>query len=1008
MGRPTCQNEGLTVKHDAVSQESSIDSMRDFFLVRLRQLTLNKDPRIYRTLCTISETDSGPKAVSSPLRFPEAALLKHSYLKSSNADYIDQVFQRYLENPDSVDESWRYFFEGIEFGYEIAPPVQEPLENGQETSAAVSAGASTDGAAELRVAELILAYRERGHLLAKTNPLKDPPSSLPELELTRYGLSAADLQRTFSAGRLVGLGSAKLADILSVLQQTYCGSIGTEIMHIQNVEARTWLLQRLEGTRNRDKLDSETQKHILKRLTEVEVFERFLHTRYVAAKRFSVEGGDAVMPALDSMIEHGANHGVEEFVIGMAHRGRLNVLHNLFGKKAEAMFTEFEANYKVDYSHGEGDVKYHKGYSTDLTLRTGKRVHLSLGNNPSHLEFINPVIEGMARAKQAMRGDEDRSKVVPILIHGDAAFAGQGVCYETLNLSQLHGYRTGGTMHVVINNQVGFTTSPEEGRSTTYCTDLAKMLDSPILHVNGDDAEAVTWASRVLLEFRQKFKADAFLDIVCYRKYGHNEGDEPSFTQPLLYKKIKTHPSPREVYAAKLVAGQVVTETEAQEIIDRLTAIYMAAQASAKAEAQYEHASTYQSAWKGYRDPKPEDHFLPVSTTVEEARLKDIAEKINTIPKEFHLHPKLQRFFDERLKVVREGTSIDWGTGEALAYASLVAEGHPVRLSGQDAGRGTFTHRQSLLSDFESGERFAPINAVSDGKARYEAWNSHLSETGVMAFEYGYSITDPRALVLWEAQFGDFANGAQVMIDQFIATGESKWQRSNGLVLLLPHGYEGQGPEHSSARLERFLQLSGKFNQIVANYTTPANFFHALRRQVKRDFRRPLVIMTPKSLLRHKDAVSTLADFTQIGYQECIDDPRMQDAATAQKVKRVLLCSGKVYYDLSAERETRKREDIALVRVEQLYPWPGQRLAQILNRYAGAKDLVWVQEEPRNMGAWSFVFNIWMGGFELFQNQVQGRGIRYVGREVCSSPAVGSIKLHQLEQKALLDQAFGE
>ena len=941
-------------------------------------------------------------------------MLKYSYLKSSNADYIDEVFQRYLENPDSVDESWRYFFEGIELGSEIEPQ-ENGHSNGHANGSSNGVAPTTPAAAiapsslpEIRAAELILAYRERGHLLAKSNPVYDPPSSLPELELTRYGFSNADLAKPFQAGRIMGFENTKLADILQILQQAYCGAIGIEVMHISDPEKRKWLFEKIETARPRSATDASVQKIILKRLTETEGFEKFLHTRYVAAKRFSVEGGDNVMTALDAMIEQGANSGAEEFVLGMAHRGRLNVLHNLCGKKAESIFTEFEGNYKVDTSHGEGDVKYHKGYSADLEVRGGKTVHLSLGNNPSHLEFINPVIEGMARAKQRLKKDTERRKVIPIAIHGDAAFAGQGVCYETLNLSQLDGYKTGGTLHIVINNQVGFTTNPNEGRSTPYCTDMAKMLDAPIFHVNGDDPEAVRWASQLLTEFRQKFTTDAFLDLICYRKYGHNEGDEPGFTQPLLYAKLKSHPTPREIYAAKLIATRVVTEEEAQALVDQTTALYMAAQAKAKADAPYEASSTYRGAWKGYRDPKAEDHFAPVNTSVEDGKLRAIAEKINAIPAGFHLHPKLQRFFDERLKVVREGVGIDWGTGEALAYATLAQEGHLVRLSGQDVGRGTFTHRQSLLTDHETGARILPINQAAENGGEYQAWNSHLSETGVMGFEYGFSITDPKALVLWEAQFGDFANGAQVMIDQFVTTGESKWNRSCGLVLLLPHGFEGQGPEHSSARMERFLQLAGKNNIIVANFSTPANFFHALRRQVKRDFRRPLIVMTPKSLLRHKDAVSTLADFSQRGFQEVIDDPRMQDAGAAKKIKRVLLCTGKVYYDLSTEREARKRDDVALVRVEQLYPWPAKQLTDVLARYASAKDLAWVQEEPRNMGAWSYVFNTWMGGYDLFQNLVQGRAIRYVGREICSSPAAGSIKLHQVEQKALIDKAFGE
>lgn len=922
---------------------------------------------------------------------------KFSYLKSSNADYIDELLARYTADPESVDPSWRYFFEGMELGGEL--PANEP--NGHANGVTSSPAENQNLSAEARVAELITAYREVGRLLANIDPLNAPPSSHPLLELSRFELTAADLPKTFNAGKLLGLGPSKLSDIIAVLKETYCGSIGVEFTHIEDPTERNWVKARMESSRNRENLDPEMRKMILKRVTESESFERFLHTRYVAQKRFSVEGGESVIPALDCMIETGALLGAKEFVIGMAHRGRLNVLTNIFGKKHEYIFTEFEGAYKPDVSLGEGDVKYHMGYSTDFKTRQGKAVHLSLGSNPSHLEFINPVIEGIARAKQNYLGDADRTQVIPIAIHGDAAFAGQGVCYETLNLSQLKGYGTGGTLHIVINNQVGFTTSAVDGRSTTYATDLAKMLEVPIFHVNGDDPEAVWYVSKLCTEYRQKFKKDIFIDLICYRKHGHNEGDEPSFTQPLMYKKIKDHASTREIYARKLILAQVVSEVDAQKYVDFETEKLMAAQARTKAEPPQPYVSAFESRWKTLKRPTEEDIFKTYKTSVDEKIIRDIAAKINAMPVGFHLHPKLARFFEARLKAIQDGKGIDWGNGETLAYATLINEGIPVRLSGQDAERGTFTHRHSVLNDFETGEKYSPLNVVAKNPGRYEVYNSHLSETGVMGFEYGYSIADPLSLVIWEAQFGDFANGAQVIIDQFIASSESKWQRMCGLTLLLPHGFEGQGPEHSSARLERFLALCGKYNMSVCNLSTPAQIFHALRRQVKRDFRKPLVVMSPKSLLRNPLAVSTLDDLTKFDFQEVIDDT----IVSGSLVKKVLLCTGKIYYDLVHQRETSGRKDVAIVRVEQLYPWPQQKLADLLANYPKA-SCTWVQEEPRNMGAWSYVFNVWMGGFDTFMLKAGSRPIAYVGRDTGAAPAVGSLKVHEKEQKALLEKAF--
>ncbi len=917
---------------------------------------------------------------------------KFSYLKSTNADYIDELFALYTQNPESIDPSWRYLFEGIELGNDREP-----------TCTPVT---PADLHFEVKVAELILTYRESGRLLAHMDPLSPAPSSHPLLELSRFGLSEADLSKNFTAGKLIGIGPSTLTDILSRLKETYCKSIGVEFTHIQNLTERNWLQEKMETSQNRKILDSQTQKQILLRITESETFERFLHTRYVAQKRFSLEGAEGIIPSLDCMIEIGAELGAEEFVVGMAHRGRLNVLANIFGKKPEFIFTEFEGAYPVDSSLGEGDVKYHKGFSADITTRNGKKVHLSLASNPSHLEFINPVIEGIARAKQSLMQDTERKKVIPIAIHGDAAFAGQGVCYETLNLSQLNGYRTGGTLHIVINNQVGFTTSPEFARSTTYSTDLAKMLEVPIFHVNGDEPEALWYISQLCVEYRQKFKKDVIIDLVCYRKHGHNEGDEPSFTQPILYKKIKSHPSLREIYSKKLVSEKILTSEEAQFLVQKVTDQLSEAQTRAKAETPKPWVSTLEGTWKNLRRPEEADFFKPVATHVSESQLKQLSQQLNQIPATFHVHPKLVRFFEARLKAIQENKAIDWGNGEALAFGTLLQEGHPVRLSGQDAERGTFTHRHSVLNDVETGETYTPLNHISHQTAFYNVHNSHLSETAVMGFEYGYSLADPHSLIIWEAQFGDFANGAQVILDQFISSSESKWQRMSGLTLLLPHGFEGQGPEHSSARLERFLQLCGKNNMIICNLTTPAQLFHALRRQVKRDFRKPMVILSPKSLLRHPLAVSQLQDFTDRIFEEVLDDPEITSEKEAERIQKIILCSGKVYYDLIAERTSKKIPATTILRLEQIYPWPEEKLIQIFKKYKNATSILWVQEEPRNMGAWSFVFNTWSGGYDFFKEKVGGKSIQYVGREIGAAPAVGSHKVHEMEQEALIQKAF--
>ena len=912
---------------------------------------------------------------------------KFNYLKISNADYIEALFQKYQQNPDSIDPTWRYFFEGFEFADSTGK--QEPLSNGPATSETFQQ--------ETKVIALIQAYREKGHLIAQTNPLQTAPQTHPDLDLIRFGLNQSDLDKTFVAGQSLGIGPQKLSAIIQKLKEIYCGTIGIELAQIQNANERQWLQNKLESQTPAKNFEPSTKKFILERITKSETFEKFIHTRYVAQKRFSIEGGESTIVALDCMIETGAELGVTDVVMGMAHRGRLNVLTHIMGKSPEYIFTEFEGLFKYNPEVGEGDVKYHMGYSADFTTRLNKKVHLSIASNPSHLEFINPVVLGIARAKQTFLNDTNRSKVLPILIHGDAAFAGQGVCYESLNLSQLEGYSTGGTLHIVINNQVGFTANPRDCRSTLYSTDLAKMLDAPIFHINGDDPEAVWYISKIISEYRALFKKDAFIDLVCYRKHGHNEGDEPSFTQPLLYKKIKTHPTVREVYAQRLIQQQVVSEQNAQQLVDQCNGIYSEAQAKTKSQAPQPHVSVFEGRWKGLKKAVDADLFKTVTTAVPEIVLKDIASKINQVPSDFHLHSKLERFFQMRQKAVMDGHGIDWGNAETLAYASLLIEGHSVRLSGQDAKRGTFTHRHAALFDFETEKQYIPMNYIKEGQAKLEVYSSHLSETGVMGFEYGYSLADPLSLVIWEAQFGDFANGAQVIIDQFISSSESKWQRMNGLVLLLPHGFEGQGPEHSSARLERFLQLCGRANMSVCNFTTPAQIFHALRRQLKRDFRKPLVVMSPKSLLRHPEAISSLQELTHGIFNEALDDALFKTPEEASSVKKLLLCSGKIYYDLNAYRTQAQKKDVAIIRIEQLYPWPAMRLLEILKRYPQAKEICWVQEEPKNMGAWTHVQGMW---------DRSSAPLHYIGRGIGASPAVGYLKVHEAEQKALIEKAF--
>ncbi len=930
-----------------------------------------------------------------------------SYLSGINAEYIEEIYQRFSKDPNSVDSSWAYFFDGMDLGVSVSNG-HSSNGNGKATN---GAGATTNGvassidvSAEAKVTDLIHAYRHKGHLVANVNPLDPAPETHPLLDLNNVGLSPADLDRKFTAAKLIGFSNAaSLREIITRLRLIYCSSIGLQFNHMSDPLERDWIMNHFEGDLARRNYVSEEKKWIHKHLVAAESFERFLHTRYVAQKRFSLEGGDSLIPALATLIESCGELGASNIVMGMAHRGRLNVLCNTFGKKPEYILTEFEQDYKFDDTMGEGDVKYHMGFSADINTRSGKNVHLSLANNPSHLAFVHPVVEGIARAKQRNLKDSNRSQVVPVVIHGDAAFAGQGVVYETLNLSRLKGYETGGTVHFIINNQVGFTTNVADARSTTYATDVARMLETPIFHVNGDDVEALCYVTRLAMEYRQKFKKDVFIDQICYRKYGHNESDEPSFTQPGMYEWIKTHPSPREIYSKRLESEKVLIAGEAQSEVDLHMNELTEAQKRTRAEKPRPFVSAYESLWKKFKPSKDVDMMKAVDTKVSAAHLREISSKINVFPATFSLHPKLHRLFEGRLAASVAGVGIDWGNGELLAYATLLTEGHKVRLSGQDVERGTFTHRHGVVFDAKKGDSYVALNNIQPEQGEFIIQNSSLSETGILGFEYGWSLGDPNSLVIWEAQFGDFANGAQVIIDQFISSGESKWQRASGIVMLLPHGYEGQGPEHSSARLERFLQMCGKSNMTICNLSTPAQLFHALRRQLKRDFRKPLVVMTPKSLLRHPKVVSSIEDFSNKVFEEVLDDARN---VKKSDVERVIVCSGKIYYDLLAAFDEKQIKNVALLRLEQFYPWPEEKLLQFLKSYPKNAELVWVQEEPRNMGAWQFVQSHFTGGNQVLREKLDGREIHYLGRGTGAAPAVGSVKKHQVEQQELVEKAM--
>ena len=937
----------------------------------------------------------------------------NSYLFGGNAPYVEELYEAYLDNPGSVPDNWRAYFDALQNvpatdGTESrdvahAPVVESFAQRAKANAFAVRASASELAVArkQVHVQSLIAAYRSLGARWADLDPLKRTERhKIPELEPAFYDLTESDMDITFSATNTYFTKAEQqtLREILQALRETYCGTVGAEFMHCTEPVEKRWWQEKLESSRSKPNFTAEKKVHILDRLTAAEGLERFLHTKYVGQKRFSLEGGESFIASMDELVQRGGEKGVQEFVIGMAHRGRLNVLVNTLGKMPADLFAEFEHTAKEDLP--AGDVKYHQGFSSDVSTPGGP-VHLSLAFNPSHLEIVNPVVEGSVKARLDRRGDKEGDQVLPVLVHGDAAFAGQGVVMETLALAQTRGYYTGGTVHLVINNQIGFTTSdPRDTRSTLYCTDVVKMIEAPVLHVNGDDPEAVVFATQLALEYRQEFNKDVVVDIICFRKLGHNEQDTPALTQPLMYKKIGQHPGTRKLYGDKLVAQGVL----APEGPDEMVKAYRAAMDAGKHTVDpvlTNYKSKYAVDWSPFLGKKWTD---AADTALPLAEIKRLAERITTVPSNFKVHPLVEKVIADRAAMGRGEINVDWGMGEHLAFASLVASGYPVRLSGEDCGRGTFTHRHAVLHD-QNREKwdegiYVPLQNVAENQAPFVVIDSLLSEEAVLGFEYGYASADPNTLTIWEAQFGDFANGAQVVIDQFIASGEVKWGRANGLTLLLPHGYEGQGPEHSSARLERFMQLAADNNMQVCQPTTASQIFHLLRRQQVRMFRKPLVVMTPKSLLRNKDATSPLTEFTKGEFRTVIGE--LNGDIDASKVKRVIACSGKVYYDLVKKRDEKKSTDTVILRVEQLYPFPHKAFAAELKKYPNATDIVWCQDEPQNQGAWFFVQH------NIHENMLEGQKLGYAGRPASASPAVGYAHLHQEQQKALLDQAFAK
>lgn len=905
----------------------------------------------------------------------------YSFLNAAHTAHFAALYDQYLQQPDSVEPSWRAFFQGFDFGIE---------QNGSAATETTEIPEYLQN--EFKVVKLIDGYRSRGHLFTKTNPVRDRRKYSPTLDIENFGLSEADLQTVFNAGEIMGIGPNTLETIIHHLKRIYCDSIGIEYMYIRNPEKVNWIQQRLNQNDNHPQFSVEQKKHILKKLNEAVSFENFLHTKYVGQKRFSLEGGESLIPALDAVVEAAANQGVEEFVMGMAHRGRLNTLTNIFGKSTKDIFSEFDGK---DYEEVifDGDVKYHLGWTSQRITDSGKKINMNIAPNPSHLETVGAVVEGITRAKLENKFNGDTHKVLPIIVHGDAAIAGQGLPYEIVQMAKLKGYGTGGTVHIVVNNQIGFTTNYLDARSSTYCTDVAKVTLSPVLHVNSDDVEAVVHATLFALAFRMRFGQDVFIDLLGYRKYGHNEGDEPRFTQPELYKAIAKHPNPRDIYAEILIQNGHIQpghvkelETQYKEILENNL------EDSRKIETTV-ITPFMEDEWKAFERVDEKEMLLPVDTSVTEKKLNRVAEAITQLPENKKFLRKIERLVADRKAMYFEKDSLDWAMGELLAYGSLLQEGFHVRLSGQDVERGTFSHRHAVMKTENAEEEVVLLNHIKPEKqGHFRVYNSLLSEYGVLGFDYGYAMASPNTLTLWEAQFGDFSNGAQIMLDQYLSSAEDKWKLQNGIVLLLPHGYEGQGAEHSSARMERYLQLCAKDNMFVANCTTPANIFHLLRRQVKTNYRKPLVVFTPKSLLRHPKAVSTKKELTHGAFQPVIGDTTV----APDQVKTVVLCTGKFYYDLEQEREKRGRRDVALIRLEQLFPLPIAEIEKNIKLFSLVKDWVWAQEEPRNMGAWSYLLLQWEAAQKF----------RPASRRYYGAPAAGSAVRFQRRHQEVIDYVF--
>ena len=896
---------------------------------------------------------------------------KFSFLGALHTGMIEQMYDKFVQDPQSIEEEWSSFFQGFNFAKEVYSEEDIPQIFQKE----------------FKVINLIDAYRKSGHLFTKTNPVRERRKYTPTLDYKNFGLEEADLDVEFQAGEQVGIGASTLKVIITHLEKVYCQSIGVEYMYIRDPKEIDWIKNRLHKNSNTPKFEANQKKHILHKLNQAVAFENFLHKKFVGQKRFSLEGAESLIPALDALVEHSSGLGVEEFVVGMSHRGRLNVLANIFNKTYKEIFSEFEGKLYED-DNISGDVKYHLGFTSMQKCSNGNNIKLNLTPNPSHLEAVDPVVEGITRAKLDSKYGGDVNKILPILLHGDAALAGQGVVYEVIQMAQLDGYQTGGTIHIAVNNQVGFTTNYLDARSSTYCTDVAKVTLSPVLHVNGDDVEAVVHALQLAVEYRQKYHKDVFIDLLCYRKYGHNEGDEPRFTQPKLYEVISNHKNPREIYKKKLMNEGVVETGIAKELEQDFQHLLQDRFDEAKEIKKAKITRFLKEEWSEIKRNFIPDFKGLNTTNVAEDKLKELAKHLYDIPEADKLFKKTRKLLADRKKMVEVTDSLDWAMGELLAYASLLDEGHDIRLSGQDVERGTFSHRHAILKVEQSEEEVCPLNGIST-TANFEAYNSSLSEYGVLGFDYGYSITLPNTLTIWEAQFGDFSNGAQIMLDQFISCAEDKWKVMSGLVMLLPHGYEGQGAEHSSARLERYLQMCAKYNMQIVNCTTPANFYHVIRRQLKREYRKPLAVFTPKSLLRHPKCVSSISDLSEGNFEGIIDD-----TIAEKPVDRLVFCSGKIYYELLDRREKEAVENIALVRVEQLFPLDKQGIKELIEKY-NAKEVIWAQEEPENMGAWTFILT-----------ELRAFGIDVIAREASAATATGSSKTSAAEQKELIDKVF--